>query len=47
MPPNSGILSDLKTLTGDKIDSEMSRVEEAFQRIIGVTPAFVRPPFGK
>jgi hypothetical protein len=25
----------------------MSRTEEAFQRIVGVTPAMTRPPFGK
>jgi peptidoglycan/xylan/chitin deacetylase (PgdA/CDA1 family) len=37
---------DLTTLSRDEIDSEMSRVEEALQRIIGVTPAFTRPPYG-
>ncbi|KAJ7787723.1 carbohydrate esterase family 4 protein [Mycena olivaceomarginata] len=38
---------DLKTLTYDQIHDEMWRVSvEALQRIIGVTPAFMRPPYG-
>ncbi|CAE6448183.1 unnamed protein product [Rhizoctonia solani] len=37
---------DLATLTWDQVHDEMWRVEEALQRIIGVTPAFMRPPFG-
>jgi len=37
---------DLTTLSKDEIDSEMGRVEQALQRIIGVTPAFTRPPYG-
>ncbi|KAJ7253505.1 carbohydrate esterase family 4 protein [Mycena rebaudengoi] len=37
---------DLATLSWDKIHDEMWRVEQALQRIIGVTPAFMRPPFG-
>jgi hypothetical protein len=45
--PEPSFLLDLSKLTEDKIHSEMARVEEAFQRIIGVTPAFVRPPYGK
>ncbi|CAE6462205.1 unnamed protein product [Rhizoctonia solani] len=30
----------------DKVHDEMWRVEEALQRILGVNPAFMRPPFG-
>ncbi|KAJ6620018.1 glycoside hydrolase/deacetylase [Mycena sp. CBHHK59/15] len=37
---------DLTTLTWDKIHDEMWRVELAMQRILGVTPAFMRPPYG-
>ena len=37
---------DLTTLSGDDINSEMERVEEAIQRIIGVKVAFTRPPYG-
>ncbi|CAE6399164.1 unnamed protein product [Rhizoctonia solani] len=37
---------DLSTLTWDQVHDEMWRVEEALQRILGVTPAFMRPPFG-
>jgi len=39
-------LSNLATLSSDQINSELSKVELAFQRIIGVKPAFVRPPYG-
>ncbi|KZP17885.1 carbohydrate esterase family 4 protein [Athelia psychrophila] len=38
--------SDLTTLTFDQIHDEMWRVEQALQRILGVTPAFMRPPYG-
>ncbi|KAF9263961.1 carbohydrate esterase family 4 protein [Marasmius fiardii PR-910] len=38
--------ADLSTLTRDQVDDEMSRVEQALQRIVGVTPAFMRPPYG-
>ncbi|CAE6526118.1 unnamed protein product [Rhizoctonia solani] len=38
--------TDLSTLTWDQVHDEMWRVEEALQRILGVTPAFMRPPFG-
>lgn len=38
--------SDLATLSSDQITSEMQRVDQALQRILGVTPAFVRPPYG-
>lgn len=37
---------DLTTLTWDQIHDEMWRVEQALQRIVGVTPAFMRPPYG-
>ncbi|ESK83223.1 carbohydrate esterase family 4 protein [Moniliophthora roreri MCA 2997] len=37
----------LTTLTATQIDSEMARVDLALQRIIGVTPAFMRPPYGE
>jgi peptidoglycan/xylan/chitin deacetylase (PgdA/CDA1 family) len=37
---------DLTTLSADDINSEMGRVEEALERIIGVKPAFTRPPYG-
>jgi peptidoglycan/xylan/chitin deacetylase (PgdA/CDA1 family) len=37
---------DLTTLSWDKIHDEMWRVEQALQKIIGVTPAFMRPPYG-
>jgi peptidoglycan/xylan/chitin deacetylase (PgdA/CDA1 family) len=37
---------DLTTLSAEDIDSEMGRVEDALDRIIGVRPAFTRPPYG-
>ncbi|KAF8881642.1 hypothetical protein CPB85DRAFT_1233876, partial [Mucidula mucida] len=37
---------DLTTLTYERIHEEMSRVELALSRIVGVVPAYVRPPFG-
>ncbi|KAG8908939.1 Carbohydrate esterase 4 protein [Tulasnella sp. 403] len=37
---------DLTTVSWDKIHDEMWKVEQALQRIIGVTPAFMRPPYG-
>jgi peptidoglycan/xylan/chitin deacetylase (PgdA/CDA1 family) len=37
---------DLTTLSAEDINSEMSRVEDALDRIIGVRPAFTRPPYG-
>ncbi|KAF9493316.1 glycoside hydrolase/deacetylase [Pleurotus eryngii] len=37
---------DLTTLSSDQINDEMERVELALQRICGVQPAFMRPPFG-
>ncbi|KAF8072282.1 carbohydrate esterase family 4 protein [Lyophyllum atratum] len=37
---------DLSTLSWDEIHDEMWRVEQALQRIVGVVPAFMRPPYG-
>ncbi|KAG8792706.1 Carbohydrate esterase 4 protein [Ceratobasidium sp. 428] len=37
---------DLTTLTWDQVHDEMWRVEQALQRIAGVVPAFMRPPYG-
>ncbi|KAF8335844.1 uncharacterized protein EI90DRAFT_3014456 [Cantharellus anzutake] len=36
----------LPSLSFSKLTSEMARVDLALQRIIGVTPAFMRPPYG-
>ncbi|KIY65582.1 carbohydrate esterase family 4 protein [Cylindrobasidium torrendii FP15055 ss-10] len=38
--------ADLTTLSWDQVHDEMWRVEQALQRIAGVQPAFMRPPFG-
>ncbi|CAE6420375.1 unnamed protein product [Rhizoctonia solani] len=37
---------DLSTLAWDQVHDEMWRVEQALQRIAGVVPAFMRPPYG-
>ncbi|KAF8673085.1 Polysaccharide deacetylase [Rhizoctonia solani] len=37
---------DLATLSWDQVHDEMWRVEQALQRILGVMPACMRPPFG-
>ncbi|KAG9123482.1 Carbohydrate esterase 4 protein [Ceratobasidium sp. 392] len=37
---------DLTTLTWDQVHDEMWRVEHALQKITGVVPAFMRPPYG-
>jgi len=37
----------LTTLTWDQIHDEMWKVELALTRIIGVVPAFMRPPYGE
>ncbi|KAF8168970.1 chitin deacetylase [Mycena galopus ATCC 62051] len=37
---------DLTTFSTPEIEDQMFRMEEAFSRIIGVRPAFVRPPSG-
>jgi len=37
---------DLATLTWDQVHDEMWRLEEALIRILGVYPAFMRPPYG-
>ncbi|KAG9081900.1 Carbohydrate esterase 4 protein [Ceratobasidium sp. UAMH 11750] len=38
---------DLSALSWDQVHDEMWRVEQALQRITGVIPAFMRPPYGK
>ncbi|KAJ8090161.1 hypothetical protein PM082_018748 [Marasmius tenuissimus] len=38
--------ADLATLSADEVNDEMQRVEQALQRIVGVVPAFMRPPYG-
>jgi hypothetical protein len=38
---------DLTALSFDESYDELSRLDEALIRIIGVEPAFMRPPFGK
>ncbi|KAJ7306890.1 carbohydrate esterase family 4 protein, partial [Mycena albidolilacea] len=38
--------ADLTTLSTDQIKDGMYRVEEALSRILGIKPAFMRPPFG-
>ncbi|KAG7451428.1 carbohydrate esterase family 4 protein [Guyanagaster necrorhizus] len=37
---------DLTTLTWDEIHDQMWRVEQALERIVGVVPAYMRPPYG-
>ncbi|KAH9481128.1 Chitin deacetylase [Psilocybe cubensis] len=37
---------DLSTLSWDDIHDEMWKVEQALTKIIGVVPAFMRPPYG-
>lgn len=38
--------SDLTTLSWDELHDSMWKVEQALQRIAGVVPAFMRPPYG-
>ncbi|KAF7986562.1 hypothetical protein HWV62_26304 [Athelia sp. TMB] len=38
--------ADLTTLTEAQIDNELFLVEQAFERLLGVKPAFLRPPYG-
>ncbi|KAJ7228066.1 hypothetical protein C8J57DRAFT_1147505 [Mycena rebaudengoi] len=38
--------ADLTTLSTVQLNDAMFRMEEAFSRILGVSPAFMRPPFG-
>ncbi|KAF5345711.1 hypothetical protein D9758_013069 [Tetrapyrgos nigripes] len=38
---------NLSTLSWDQLHDEMWRVEQALQRIVGVNPAFMRPPYGE
>ncbi|KAF9463893.1 carbohydrate esterase family 4 protein [Collybia nuda] len=37
----------LNNLTRERLNEEFQRVELAFQRITGATPAFMRPPYGE
>ena len=39
--------SNLSTLSWDELHDQFYRVENALQKIAGVTPAFMRPPFGE
>jgi len=38
--------ADLTTLSTAQLQDSMFRMEEAFSRLIGVKPAFMRPPYG-
>lgn len=38
--------ADLTTLSTPQIEDAMYRMEEALSRIIGIRPAFMRPPYG-
>ncbi|KAJ7505096.1 carbohydrate esterase family 4 protein [Mycena galericulata] len=38
--------ADLTNLTTPQIEDAMFRMEEAFSRILGVLPGFMRPPYG-
>ncbi|KAJ2919509.1 hypothetical protein MD484_g880, partial [Candolleomyces efflorescens] len=38
--------ADLTTLSGDRVSSEMQRLDQAIERITGAVPAFIRPPYG-
>ena len=38
--------ADLTTLNSTQITAELQKNELAFQRLLGVTPAFLRPPYG-
>ncbi|KAJ7171169.1 carbohydrate esterase family 4 protein, partial [Mycena filopes] len=38
--------ADLTTLSTAQVQDGMYRMEEAFSRILGIRPAFMRPPFG-
>ncbi|KAG8955193.1 Carbohydrate esterase 4 protein [Tulasnella sp. 424] len=37
---------DWTTISKDKLKSEMTRTDTALEKILGVKPAFVRPPYG-
>lgn len=39
--------ADLTTLGWDELNDQMFKVEDAFSKIIGVRPSFMRPPYGK
>jgi len=38
--------ADLTTMSTPQIQDAMYRMEEAFSRILGIKPAFMRPPYG-
>ncbi|KAI8605907.1 hypothetical protein EDD21DRAFT_298861 [Dissophora ornata] len=38
--------ADLATLSKGKITTEMTKLEAAFKKIIGVRPVYMRPPYG-
>ncbi|KAG8922976.1 Carbohydrate esterase 4 protein [Tulasnella sp. 417] len=38
--------ADWTTLTKDQLKNEMNKTDTALKKILGVKPAFVRPPFG-
>jgi peptidoglycan/xylan/chitin deacetylase (PgdA/CDA1 family) len=38
--------ADLATLSADGVRQEMKTLDQAIQRIIGVSPRYMRPPFG-
>jgi len=37
---------NLSTLTYQQLQSELGRTDEALERLVGVKPAFMRPPYG-
>ncbi len=37
---------DLATLSNDQVASEMTRLNDAFRRILGTVPLYMRPPYG-
>ncbi|KAJ2912557.1 hypothetical protein MD484_g7854, partial [Candolleomyces efflorescens] len=38
--------ADLSTLSWDQLNDEMWRINDALNKILGITPAFIRPPYG-
>ncbi|KAF6761579.1 carbohydrate esterase family 4 protein [Ephemerocybe angulata] len=39
--------ADLSILSLSKISTEMSKIDQAIERITGASPSFMRPPYGK
>jgi len=37
---------DLTTLNSDQINTELTRLDDALRKILGVSPALMRPPYG-